>query len=258
MTTKTMLIACTIFLFSCSKSSSEYSAPKIVVNTIDEVVNDMLGLHEAPPFGVPLTYTWQAGPRIGKGNDPGTFKAMLPWGQIYETDPGNKSTNTRVEIRNLKAYYLSKKTNTWVLWTSAQKPTGLHTSQDLSLMDTKPADIKVLSESVSVAMMKGYNFYLLTPLRVTINPADINGVFVTVQARLIQVDTAKPDDRDNANLMLSAGGDYWLDLSSGGDDYSNNGDIAIGKFKRLTKDWRAFNMHTLNADQIRSNPPPLE
>ena len=254
---KTLFVLCTVLLFACSKTD-EHSAPKVVVNTIDEVVNDMQGLHEAPPFGVPVTYTWQAGPRIGLGNNPGAFKAMLPWGQVFETEPGNTSINTRVEIRNLKAYYLNNKTNTWTLWTQAQKPTGLYTSQNLAIEDTKPADIKNLSESISVGMKDGYNFYLLTPLRVTINPADIGGVFVTVQARLILADASKPDDRDAAHLMLSAGGDYWLNLTAPGDNFTNNGDIAIGKFKHLTRDWRAFNMHTLTSDQIRQTPPPLE
>jgi len=258
MTRKTIVLALTVLLFSCSKTSDEYSAPKVIVNSIDNVVNDMQGLHEAPPFGVPVTYTWQAGPRIGLGNNPGTFKAMLPWGQIFETDPGNTSTNTRVEVRNLKAYYLNNKTNTWQLWTQAQKPTGFHTSQNLTIEDNKPADIKSLPESISVGMLKGYNFYLLTPMRVTINPADIGGVFITVQARLILNDANKPDDRDAANIMLSAGGDYWLNLTAPGGNYTNNGDIAIGKFKRLSRDWKAFNMHTLTSDQIRNNPPPLE
>ena len=257
MTNKTLFFACLLFLISCKKSD-EYSAPKVVVNTIDNVVNDMTGLHEAPPFGVPLTYTWQAGPRIGLGNNPGSFTAMLPWGQIFETEPGNTSTNMRVEIRSLRAYYLNNKTNKWTLWTYAQRPTGLHTSQDLAVEDNKPADIHTLPESVSVAMKDGYNFYLLTPLRVTINKADIGGVFITVQARLILADASKPDDLDAANLMLSAGGDYWLNLTAPGDNFTNNGDIAIGKFKRLTRDWKAFNMHTLTSDQIRNNPPPLE
>jgi hypothetical protein len=257
MTNKTLLFACLLFLFSCKKTD-EFSSPKVVINTIDNVVGDMQGLHEAPPFGVPLTYTWQAGPRIGLGNNPGSFSAMLPWGQIYETDPGNTSTNTRVEIRNLEAYYLNNKSNKWVLWTSAQKPTGLYTNQDLTIEDNRPADIKALKESVSVGMKDGYNFYLLTPMRVTINKADVGGVFITVQARLILADASKPDDRDATNLMLSAGGDYWLNLTAPGNNFSNNGDIAIGKFKRLTKDWRAFNMHTLTSEQIRNNPPPLE
>jgi hypothetical protein len=258
MTNKTFFFICLVFLFSCSKSTSEFSAPKVVVNTIDNVVNDMQGSHEAPPFGVPVTYTWQAGPRIGMGNDPGTFRAMLPWGQIFETAPGNTSTNTRIEIRGLKAYYLNKKTNSWQLWVGAQKPTGLYTSQDLTVKVTKPADIKTLAESISVGMLKGYNFYLLAPMRTTISPGDIGGVFITVQARLILQDDTKPDDRDAAQLMLSAGGDYWLNLTAAGDNFSNNGDIAIGKFKRLTREWRAFNMHTLTAEQIRNTPPPLE
>jgi hypothetical protein len=258
MNKQTIFIVCTVFLFACSKSPDEFATPTVIVNNIDEVVNDMQGTHETAPFGVPLNYTWQAGPRIGMGNDPGLFRAMLPWGQVFESVSGNTSTNSRVEIRNLKAYILNKKTNTWKLWADAQRPVGLYTNQDLSNKETKPADIKNEPGSITVGMTKGYNFYFLVPLRTTISPADIGGVFVTVQARVILQDGAKIDDRDASQFILGAGADYWLDLTATGNDYTNNGDIAIGKFKRVTRDWRAFNMHTLTADEIRKNPPPLE
>jgi hypothetical protein len=100
MTNKTLLFACLLFLFSCSKTD-EFSAPKVVVNTIDNVVNDMEGLHEAPPFGVPLSYTWQAGPRIGLGNNPAVFRPCCPGARFLKPTPATPATNTRVEIRNL-------------------------------------------------------------------------------------------------------------------------------------------------------------
>lgn len=259
MYTRTLFFVFILFIFSCSKSSTDDETPKVIVNTIEETVSDMQGSHEAPPFGVPLNFTWQAGPRIGLGNDPGSFRAMLPWGQVLETTPGNTSTNTRIEIRNLKAYYLNKRTNTWQLWIQAAKPSGIETIQDLSINQSKAADIRdEPGGSMSVKMEDGYNFYFFSPLRATIVPADIAGVFVTVQARLILHDASKTDDRDAALFLLSAAGDYWLDLSAQSNNFNNNGDIAIGKFKRVTKNWRAFNMHTLSADELRKNPPPME
>ena len=254
-----LLIATIAALFSCSKSDDAPPTPTVVLNNIDLVVSDMQGSHESPPLGVPDTYTWQLGPRIGMGNDPKTFRAMLPWGQIFETAPGNTSANARVEVRNIHAYYLNKKTNKWVSWIGASKPSGVYTNQDLTKKGSLPADIKdVPGGGVSFGLKDSFNIYVLTPARVSINPADIGGVFVTMQTRLILADATKPDDLDAANLMMSAGGDYWLDLTASGDNFTNNGDIAIGKFKRITRDWKCFNMHTLTPEQIRANPPPLE
>ncbi len=260
MFTKTSLIAFIFLILSCSKSSDNTPVtPPVVLNTIDVVVSDMQGTHESAPIGVPPAYTWQAGPRIGLGNNPNTFRAMQPWAQIFETAPGNTSTNTRIEVQKIKAYYLNNKSNKWLLWTGAIKPSAVNTSQDLTTKITKPSDVRDISGGgISVGLEKGFNIFLFAPSRVSITPADIGGVFVTVQARLILADASKPDDRDAAPVMLSAAGDYWLNLTAPGDDFTTHGDIAIGKFKRLSRDWKTFNMHTLTADQIRANPPPLE
>lgn len=261
MITKAPFLLCLYFLFSCSKPSSDtiIPTPTIPVNSIEEVISDMQGLHEATPLGVPVSFTWQAGPRVGLGNNPGTFKAVQPGGQIFETSSGNTSTNTRVELRNLKAYYLSKATNSWKLWIETPRPGGVKVLQDLTTIQTKAADFKdITGGGISVGMEKGYNLAFFAPSRTSIVPSDITGVFITVQARLIVEDQSKPDDRDASQFILSSTGEYWLDLTSSSNNFTNNGDIAIGKFKRITRNWRAFNMHTLGADELRKNPPPLE
>jgi hypothetical protein len=259
MTHKTQFIACLLFLYACTKNTSQEDIPTPVINNISTVISDMQGTHEGLPTGVPVTYTWQAGPRIGMGNDPGTYRAMIPWGAVFETDPGSTCTNTRVEIKNLKAYYLSKRTNTWQPWSSTVRPYGTLVAQDLTSGISKAANIRdVDGGGITVLVEDGYDFMFSAPKRTEIDPTDIAGVFVTVQARLVKADNAQVDDRNLANYMICAGGDYWLDLTATGANFSKNGDIAIGKFKRVTNDWRAFNMSTLTEDAIRTNPPPME
>jgi hypothetical protein len=256
---KSQLIACLLFLYACTKNTSQEDIPTPVINNINTVVTDMQGSHEGLPTGVPVTYTWQAGPRIGMGNDPGSYRAMIPWGAIFETDPGNTCNNTRVEIRDLKAYYLSKRTNTWQLWSATVRPYGSLIDQDLTSGITKAADIReVDGGGLAVLIQDGFNFTFSAPKRTSIDPGDIAGVFVTVQGRLVVSDPSKQDDRQQASYMICAGGDYWVDLTSTGPNFTLNGDIGIGRFKRVTNEWRAFNMHTLSEDALRANPPPME
>ena len=71
-------------------------------------------------------------------------------------------------------------------------------------------------------------------------------------------DPAKPDDRDQARYLLSVGGDYWSSRRASWYFWKTNRGMAVGRFKYVKSDWRAFNMTTLSPDELRRNPPPLE
>jgi hypothetical protein len=113
--------------------------------------------------------------------------------------------------------------------------------------------------SVSVTAGGGYNFHFWpTDGRVNIDPSDVGGVFITVEARLIVDDPAKPDDRARARYLLSVGADYWLSRSAKWDHFKTNDAVGLGRFKYLRVNWQAFNCATLTARELRRNPPPLE
>ncbi len=215
--------------------------------------------HEAKLHGVPDTYDWANGPRMGRGNNAGDFKAFTAWGQVYESAVGNTATNTRVELRNIRAYLLSKKTNTWVLLQFTKDVEGAAFKEDFANnTSVEPQARREPDGSVSVTAGGGYNYHFWPSSgRATIDPADIAGVFTTVQARLILDDPAKPDDREKAQYLLGMGGDYWLSLTAQWQpDWSTVGDAAIGRMRFVTTEWQSFNMTTLSAEEIRKNPPP--
>ncbi|MBW4641979.1 MAG: hypothetical protein KME23_02990 [Goleter apudmare HA4340-LM2] len=215
--------------------------------------------HEAMPHGVPKSYSWATKPRVGSKN-PKKFNAMTAWGQLYEAAQGNRATNTRVQIKNIKAYYLSQLDDKWHLLQSSTKVVGAAYREDFAGDINKLADIRDESDgSVSVKAGNGYNFHFWpTTGRATINPYDVRGMFTTVQARLVVDNPRKRDDRSQARYLLSMGGDYWLNLTTKWDNWKTNEDFGIGKFKYLTNNWQAFNLITLPPDQIRRNPPPIE
>jgi hypothetical protein len=229
------------------------------LNSIETILYDMTGPHEGRPHGVPDDYDWAFEPRIGKGNDPGGFKALIAWGQVYEDVEGSLATNTRVQLRNIKTYVLSKKDNVWRLVQDSAGVQGAAYKEDFVDDISKPANIREEDEGISVKLEPGYNFHYWPPTgRIEIDPNDIAGVFTTMQARLIVDKESKPDDRDKARYLLSMGADYWLDVDAQWDQFKTNGDVAIAKFKYITPEWQAFNMISVSGEELRKNPPPLE
>lgn len=223
------------------------------------ILNDMLGQHEAKLSGVPDEYSWAIGPRIGMGNNPGAWNAMTAWGQIYKVADSSLPPNTRVEIKDLRAYQLSKASQQWHLLQSPGEIEGSAFREDyLDNLNVSP-DLRHESEkSISVRLAPGFNFHFWPASgRVPINPNDIGGMYVTFQARLVSHDPYLPDDRSQARILAGAGGDYWLSIANPWDGMTN-ADFAIGKMKLLTTDWQFFSAHTLSCEMLVLSPPPLE
>ncbi len=229
------------------------------LNSLETLLYDMTGTHEGRPHGVPASYDWLQGPRLGMGNDPGEFIALTAWGQVYEDAEGSLSTNTRVQLRNIKTYVFSKRTLTWQLVQESKTVDGAAFREDFVDDISKPANIRAEDEGVSVKLEPGYNFHFWLPTgRAEIDPDGIAGVFTTMQARLSVDDESKTDDRVEARYLLSMGADYWLDVNAQWDQWKTNGDVAIAKFKYVTPEWQAFNMISVSEEELRKNPPPLE
>jgi hypothetical protein len=217
-------------------------------NSIDEIVNDMKGNHEALPKGVPAHYDWQARPRIGMGNNPSGANRLQFWIHVYEPTTGNSSSTGRVQIANAKLYYLRKDTNRWEKLQEDSNLQGASFPETYSGA-TKTGDTQAANPGISVragsksTAGSGYMFHGWISWMATINPNNVAGVFSTFDARLI--------GDSNAKYIASAGADYK------NQDWAVYGDAAIGKFKWVTSSWKSFNMHTLTESQIRQNPPPI-
>jgi len=240
--------------FYLSAQSKTLSA----VNIIGTIIDDMKLPHQGKPHGVPNHYNWFHKPRVGMGNNPGSFRTITAWGQLYEDAMGNPAHNTRVQIRDLMTYVLSKKDGQWHLLQNSRRVEGKAYREDFAGDISKPADIRNESDgSISVTAGGGFNFHFWTVSgRAAIDPNDIGGVFITAQARLIVADPKKPDDRNQALYLLSIGGDYWSSLTAKWNNWKTNGDIGIGRFKYVTKDWKSFTMTTVSAQTLQNNPPP--
>ncbi|MEM1096712.1 MAG: hypothetical protein AAGJ10_19100 [Bacteroidota bacterium] len=255
----TLLFVLLLPLTACD-SADETPELLATINSVEEIVNDRVRPHEGLPHGA-THFDWGKAPRMGMGNDPGDFTAMIPWGQLYEDVQGNPATNSRVQIRNLEAYILRKSDGQWHRTHSDAVVEGAAYREDFVNDINKPADARPEPDGggLSVTAGDGFNYHFWSRVgRVSIDPDDIAGVFITAQARLVLTDPDGPDDRESARYLLGVGGDYWESLTAEWDQWTTNGDIAIGRFKYVTPEWRAFNMITISATETRQNPPPIQ
>lgn len=227
--------------------------------TLEEIIGDMKLPHEGLPHGVPASYNWQAKPRPGAVEPPAGWTAAIAWGQVYEWSGGNSATNTRIQIKDLALYYLSKKDNKWHLLQSSVRVSGANYREDFVDDINKPADIRVESDgSISTTCGGGYNFHFWPSAGRSKFPVnEVAGCFVTVKARLVVGDKTKPDDRDKAKYLMSVGGDWWQSLTAQWDNFKTNADMGIGRFRFITNEWKSFNMYSVPADTIRNNLPPF-
>lgn len=225
---------------------------------IEQIVGDMTLANEGIPRGVPAGVNWREKPRVGMGNDPGTFRAFITWGQVYAEEGTKAPPNTRVQIRNLQAWLLRKSTGKWERVQYSSAIGGAFYREDFADDASIPSDARdELSGGVSISVVAEHNYHFWpTEGRLPIEPEEIGGWYTAVQCRLILADETKPDDRKQARLMMSVGADYWEKLDSGWDYFKTNGDLGIGRFRFIRNDWGWHHMTTLTPEELRKNPPP--
>lgn len=233
------------------------------INSLQTIKDDMTLPHEGYPNGVSEHTGWSFRPRVGEGNTPPEpdWSAMTAWGQVYIAKGESPVQNVRFQLRNMQAWYLSKADGQWKKWQDNQDIGGALYAESFSGNENKPTDIRDESANgggVSSVIEPGYNFHFWPAQRASMDPTDINGIWITAESRLIVDDPNLVDNREQARLMLSVGGDYWQSRDAQWDQWQTNRDFGIGRFKFITPEWQAFNMHTLTEEQLNTNPPPFE
>lgn len=224
-----------------------------------EIAADMTGQDEAPPQGVPSSFDWADGPVIEMGNNPNGWQAITAWGAVYVPVQGNPATNTRVNLRDVQLYFLQRSTGAWLLLQNTSQPQGADYLDDFAGDVSQPGDVRQEPDgTISVTAGGGYCFHFWPADRASINPNDVGGVLVLLQARLIVGNPSLPDDRSIAQYIAGAGADYYPALTGGWPgNLSYNPGVGIGKMKYVQDEWRFYAMTTLTADQLAANPPPV-
>lgn len=211
------------------------------------------------------------------------WKALQPWIAIF-TLTDNRATNTRVEVSSIRAYILSKKTNTWELFEDHPTSGGIF-NESYKHLDYVTADERfsggftLVKPPVASARQIYHSWGEPKALK---DPSDIKAVHVRVFTRLVKDNQNGPDDRHLARYALQVGGDYYPEVSSTVDDadlrMKGEGKwfpgIGMSRAVQVTTEQRLTSFTTLDAAvqepggsidpsgslsvaEFRKNPPPF-
>ncbi len=274
-------------------TSTPAAATTGAINSIDTIVNDMKLNNDVVLAGVPSSRGYAAGPgHVIMGNDPrgsrtpnwwnpansyyksgAYWNHITPWMVIFD-GVGNAASNTRVEMRNMKAYYKSRSTGQWVLLSQGAVD-GSNYPKTLIGSNVTPPDIRSVGGGVvSVRPPNGDSvFHGWCCARTLPAPADIAAIHITLQARLTVHDASRPDDRAAARYLVQVGGDYYPDggtnINAFAPDYFNPG-IGLSRSKLVGNAWQSYSFTTINVGvqdpggasiseaELRRAPPPLD
>jgi hypothetical protein len=213
----------------------------------------MTKAHESTVHGINPAWSWGSAPRQGVGvNFPSSFTDpnFVPWGIAATSTNGSAARNARVQIR--KMILDVKRNGKWsriVYNTDSSKLMGaLYTNYETNA--TAPANLRTHgADGISVKLPdNGGSFHFMTTNRFPV-AYGAQEIVSRLEARLIVDDTARPDDRGSARLLVTSGGDIWRSASAQWDPSSqSNVDFAIGRFKYVTSNWAPFTSHTLRSD----------
>jgi hypothetical protein len=291
---RTCLIAvATALLSSGALGKSDNGKPSGSINSVDTVVNDMKLKNDLVLAGIPSSRGYAAGPGfVVMGNDPrGTrtptwwnpanahykssayWTQIVPWMVIFD-GVGNAATNTRVELRNMKAYYKSRSSGQWILLSQGtiegeNFPKGLNAVQS-----GRPDIVSLANGVVSVRPPStDLHFHGWCCARSLPAPADIAAIHITLQSRLTVHDPSQPDDRSAARYLIQVGGDYYPDASTKNSAFAPdrwNPGIGLSRSKLVGNAWQSYSFTTIGVGvqdpggaaiaeaELRRAPPPLD
>jgi hypothetical protein len=212
----------------------------------------MIGRHDGLPLGVPANFSWFGGPEIQLATPPPGWNAMLGWGQVYsDSSQPTPPPNLRIHIADMKIYGLTG--GEWRVLQNVHLFSGSYYAADYGGGAVAATERPEAEGGVSVHPHAGRPYHFFPRNRVQIPPG-LEGVVVTITARLTLNDPSGPDTRAEARLMLGAGLDWFAGLAGN----TNTRGSCVGPMIWLTSEFKTYTCHTFkDAGVLRANPPPL-
>lgn len=185
-----------------------------------------------------------------KDSDP--WNAVTPWIVIYPGE-NHTATNVRVKVSNLELYILKHSTDLWELVNPLSTDPVGEFHQDHISPGTAAEAVNKRTEpdgKISYKLNAGLNPIHAWPGKFVIDGVDVKAVYARVITELILDDENLADDRQNAELTMSIGGDYYPDVSLVVADFAAPYDwvpaIAASRFGLITEDRRIHHMATID------------
>lgn len=249
----TFATAVLVLALSVSGNSTEaWNAAKPALTRL--LGSDMSRRSEVRPHGVPRWYDWSSHPRVRALTPMLGFEAFTAWGQLYRCAHAPPSPNDAVDLRDLQSWALLRGSRRWRRLQLSSDLEGVAFAEDYAGPAVAARYVARGSGGTSVKLRTGYNFHFWPSSgRISLRASDVVAIVVTLRARLWP---GWPLEQRPPCFVLSVGGDLWRSVSAQ-PGASNNGDVGIGRFKRVERDWRLFTMSTATPSLRRRFPLPL-
>lgn len=237
--------------------------------TFQQLKDDITLPHEMSPLPIiPTTWGWSyhgypwsssCGPR----NFPDDGRDYYnPWGQIFPDPSTPENLNAGFELGAITFYIKLKSTGQWYIYEHG-KVTGGYIFYGESALPKVPDTFWAPITGPGGGLFyklgmgnwsqdTGAHFWPSHSHELIDNP-DVGQVAVSITGRIVLQDPNGVDDRDKAKYLIGIGVDHrWL---------SGNGPIIEGvlmsRHRYLTNEWQTFTAHTICADNVEVNPPPI-
>lgn len=218
------------------------------------LLSDMSEPSQETPAGVPSWFDWAEHPRVHPIRGLiRQFRAFTAWGQLYQCAGTPPTPRAAVELRNLQSWVLVRDSRGWERIQFSSDLAGAAFAEDYD-GPTVPGRYSASPRGTSAQLVSGHSFHFWPSSgRVSLDASNVEAITVALEARL----QPTPGSARTPCLALSVGGDLWRSLTAapGG---SSSGDVGIGRFKRVVKQWRLFTMTTASASVMHEDPlPPI-
>lgn len=276
----TIQVPVTTYVSQTTYDTLKYKPPGI--NSLAIIQQDMSANGEATPWTpikpgtnppavwFPSSWSWYWHNNLAYENNNALSKSkpggvypygspdVFPWYVIFSYGGNVACTNTRVQVRNIAAYWYSKSQQKWILAVASNTADALNDRYDT---DYNYGQANMRNETVvngGGTSVKPTTSYCIQGWTTggfgAINPTDVGAFFTYCEARLIVDNPALPDDRYKANLIVCPGMDYKnpaYNSVNGG----TVGSVAAGRFKIVTNSWRPFNVYAIAPGVTPPSPP---
>lgn len=244
-------------------SNTEYATSCTSTYILDKMY-PMPQNHEALPSGVKDTWAtqsrWENQQRptaiahnCGQAGCPGAvaFRALGAWANVYRVKDSGFSSNTGVEMRNIKVYGWYN--GQWEKVQDLPVPNGNFYAESFSGDSNQyfSDSIKTTSTSKTIILREANKINnencMYHPFS-DIKNFDVKYeyVYTCIDLRKVKWDESGTDDRDSSHYCASCGGDWWLAEGLTFDSsWQHNKGVAQPKIIEITKEWRRFSMTTV-------------
>ena len=246
-----------------ANATDEYSASCTSDYILDKIY-PMPQNHEALPSGVTDTWgtqsRWENQQRptatahnCGQANCPGAvqFRALGAWSNVYRVKNTSFSSNTGVEMRNIKVYGWYN--GQWEKVQDLAVPNGNFYAESFSGDSNKyfSDSVKTTSTSKTIILREANKINnencMYHPFS-DIKNFDVKYeyVYTCIDLRKVKWDENGVDDRDSSHYCSNCGGDWWLAEGLTFDSsWQHNKGICQPKMIEITNNWRRFSMTTV-------------